>query len=99
MRLAPGVTRRVSAVLCMLPVGLHAAAPAGPFPTWKHLSSASGDLPVPNGGKNQTSLLVCDLDKDGLNDIVVGERSAAPAVTWLRRNKTGWTRHVIDEAK
>ena len=76
-----------------------AAAPNGPFPQWKHLSSATGDLPKPNGGKNQTSLLVFDADRDGRSDIVVAERSAAPAIVWLRREKNGWTRHVIEEGK
>jgi hypothetical protein len=78
---------------------LHAAEPTGPFPTWNHLSSANGDLPLPNGGTNQTSLLVVDLDRDGLNDIVVAERSSAPSLVWLRRNQNGWTRFVIDAAK
>ncbi|MDO8544730.1 MAG: VCBS repeat-containing protein [Opitutaceae bacterium] len=87
-------------VLCAVTSTIaHAAAPAGHFPTWKHLSSANGDLPKPNGGKNQTSLLVLDVDRDGLNDIVVAERSAAPAVVWLRRDRSGWTRHVIDDGK
>lgn len=80
------------------PRGVYAAAPAGPFPMWKHLSSANGDLPAPNGGKNQTSLLVLDVDRDGRNDIVVAERSAAPSIVWLRRDGRGWTRHVIDDA-
>jgi hypothetical protein len=99
MRIVLQFTLRISALLCVMSVALHAAAPSGPFPSWKHLSSASGDLPVTNGGKNQTSLLVCDLDQDGLNDIVVAERSSAPAVVWLRRDKMGWTRHVIDVDK
>jgi hypothetical protein len=86
-----------TSLLCAFNSGeIQAAAPTGPFPTWKHLSSATQDLPKPNGGKNQTSLLVLDIDQDGLNDIVVAERSAGPAVVWLRREKAGWTRHVID---
>jgi hypothetical protein len=81
-------------MLCLSP--FLAAAPTGPFPTWKHLSSASGDLPVPAGGKEQTSLLVFDVDRDGRNDIVIAERSAAPAVVWLRRHADGWTQHTIE---
>lgn len=72
---------------------------AGPFPAWKHLSSAAGDLPAPGIGREQTSLLVLDIDKDGLNDIVVAERSAAPAVVWLRRERNGWVQFVIEDGR
>ena len=87
-------------VICLVSTAivavLHAAAPTGPFPSWKHLSSANGDLPAPNGGRHQTSLLVADLDGDRLNDIVVAERSSGRSVVWLRGGGSGWTRHVID---
>jgi hypothetical protein len=42
---------------------------------------------------------VVDVDRDGLNDIVVAERSSAPSLVWLRRDQNGWTRFLIDEAK
>src|SRR5687768_2828932 len=93
------LTCRVLALSCLWQLAVHAAAPTGPFPTWKHLSSAKEDLPKPNGGKNQTSLLVLDIDRDGANDIVVAERSGAPSVVWLRRERNGWSRHVIDDTK
>jgi hypothetical protein len=67
------------------------------FPTWKHLSTANGDLPLPNGGKEQTALLVGNLDQDGQNDIVVAERSSGPCLVGFRRTAQGWARFVIDE--
>jgi len=56
-----------------------AAAADGPLPTWKHLSSKTGDWSVPNGGKQQTACVVFDIDKDGAADIVIAERTQTPA--------------------
>jgi FG-GAP-like repeat len=63
---------------------------------WVHLTSKDGDLPSPNSGTQQTASLVLDIDKDGVNDFVVTERTAAPAAVWYRRTKSGWTRYVIE---
>jgi len=63
---------------------------------WKHLSTTTGDLPLPNSGKEQTSSLVLDVDKDGVNDFVITERTKAPSVVWYRRDAKGWTRCVVD---
>ncbi len=71
-------------------------AAAGDRPTWVHLSSKTGDLPVPGTSIWQTACLVLDIDKDGLNDIVVGSRREGAALAWYRRGKDGWTRHPID---
>lgn len=65
--------------------------------TWKHLSTTTGDLPIPNSGKEQTASLVCDIDGDGINDFVVTERTEAPSVLWYRRGGSGWTRYVVDD--
>jgi hypothetical protein len=66
-------------------------------PGWKHLSSAAGDLATPNGGGQQTSSAVFDIDRDGVNDFVITERTAAPSVVWYRRNARGWARYVVDD--
>jgi hypothetical protein len=63
---------------------------------WKHLSSADGGLPVPNSGKEQTASLVCDIDKDGVNDFAIAERTQAPALVWYRRSTSGWTRYIVE---
>jgi len=73
-------------------------AQAGPGVVWKHLSSKTGDLRVPNSGTQQTSSIVLDVDRDGVNDFVITERTAAPSVVWYRRGPKGWTRHLVDEA-
>lgn len=62
---------------------------------WAHLTSANGDLPVP-GPVEQTACIVCDVDKDGVDDILIGCRKAAPAITWLRRVADRWERYVIE---
>ncbi|MGH9673577.1 MAG: hypothetical protein ACRD44_10380 [Bryobacteraceae bacterium] len=38
--------------------------PASAQVNWRHLSSRHGDLPVPNGGRQQTASLAADLDLD-----------------------------------
>jgi len=63
---------------------------------WEHLSTKTGDLPVPNNGTEQTSATVLDIDKDGINDFVITERTAAPSVVWYRRGPQGWTRYIIE---
>ncbi len=64
--------------------------------SWKHLSTVKGDLPVPNSGDQQTSSLVLDVDKDGVNDFVITERTKSPSVVWYRRGPDGWTKYVVD---
>ncbi len=71
-------------------------AAAGDRPTWTHLSSKTGDLPAPGTSIWQTACLVLDIDKDGLNDIVIGSRRDGAALAWYRREKDGWTIHPID---
>lgn len=74
------------------------SAGGAPAPTWKYLSSKNGDLEAPfPRGKQQTSSVVFDVDKDGRNDFVLTERTAAPSVVWYRRTPTGWQRHVLDQ--
>ena len=87
----------VLAAALVLDSALLAAAP--PLPVWKHLSSSRGELPVPSNGTQQTAAVVFDIDGDSIPDIVVAERTAAPAITWLRHTKQGWVRYVIDAAQ
>jgi hypothetical protein len=44
---------------------------------WQHLSSQTGDLPVPWTSTEQTSAMIADIDKDGVNDFVLSCRKAA----------------------
>lgn len=67
---------------------------------WTHLSSVSGDLPLPTAtGTQQTSSLVLDVDKDGINDFIITDRSVDDAVVWFRHVKDGWERYVIENRK
>jgi hypothetical protein len=65
-------------------------------PHWKHLSSSTGDLPVPGTSTEQTGVVIADLDKDGTNDFVLSFRQKGPALVWYRRTGTGWDRYVIE---
>jgi hypothetical protein len=63
---------------------------------WKHLSSKAGDLPAPNNGTEETSATVFDIDKDGVSDFVITERTAAPAVVWYHHEGQTWKRFIIE---
>ena len=65
---------------------------------WTHLSTANGDLPLPTESTQQTAALVLDIDRDGVNDFVIGSREGAPSMVWYRRDSQGWTRYLIDDA-
>jgi hypothetical protein len=65
-------------------------------PGWKHLSSKTGDLPVPGKSTQQTAAVVADLDRSGRNGIVLGFRVCGPALVWYRPAGHGWDRLVIE---
>jgi len=75
------------------------AAQNQPTVKWKHLSTAKGDLPTPNAGTQQTASIVCDIDKDGVNDFVIAGRTKAPSIIWYRRAADGWARYVVDNMR
>ncbi|MCI0624537.1 MAG: FG-GAP-like repeat-containing protein [Acidobacteria bacterium] len=90
------VHNRLTAFLTQPPLASPKSDPAAI--QWTHLSSAKGDLPVPHQeSKQQTGLLVSELDKDGIADFVVSYRVAAPALVWFRRSDKGWDRYVIEK--
>jgi hypothetical protein len=67
--------------------------------SWQRKSSSTADMPTPNTGNQQTCCMVLDIDKDGIEDFVVGERTQAPSVVWYKYNGKGWDRFVIDNTK
>src|ERR1041385_7307223 len=64
--------------------------------SWRHLSSVTGDLPVPGTSTEQTGALIVDLDQDGTNDFVLTFRKVAPALVWYRHAAAGWERYVLE---
>jgi len=81
----------IALIACLTACGGRAAEPR-----WRHLSSSTGDLPVPGTSTEQTGALVADLDRDGTNDFVISFRKVAPALVWYRRTPAGWDRYVIE---
>lgn len=70
----------------------------GPTQEWVHKSTKIGDLDPPtSSGNQQTASLVLDINKDGITDFVVTDRSAAPSVVWYESSDAGsWFRHVVE---
>lgn len=63
---------------------------------WQHLSSATGDLPLPGKSTQQTGAVIGDLASDGTNGFVLSFRQQAPALVWYRPAAHGWDRFVIE---
>ena len=63
---------------------------------WKHLSSATGELPAPNRGTEQTSITIGDFAHDGHPGFVLTERTAPDSVVLYRRAGSEWKRTVIE---
>jgi hypothetical protein len=59
---------------------------------WKRVT-----LPGPNNGNQQTACIVVDLDKDGIQDFVVTERTKTPSVVWYKYNGGTWDMQVIED--
>ena len=65
---------------------------------WTQLSSRKGEISSPGVSSEQTASLILDVDKDGLNDFVIGMRQQGPSLVWYRRGPVGWTKYVIDSS-
>ncbi|MCB0046993.1 MAG: VCBS repeat-containing protein [Caldilineaceae bacterium] len=64
---------------------------------WRHLVDGSETLPTPPGSTDQTASLVLDVDRDGVNDFIIGaRREPGPAVVWYRRTARDWQIYIIE---
>ncbi len=66
---------------------------------WEHLSTAQYELPRTNGSTEQTASLVTDINGDGINDILITDRTIAPSVIAMIYTKASWERYIIDDTK
>ena len=64
--------------------------------TWNHLSSKNGDIPDPGIATQQTASLIVDVDRDGLNDFIIGSRDQGPSLVWFKRDSAGWNKYLIE---
>ena len=63
---------------------------------WEHLSTVNNDLELPFPGNQQTSSLVIDVDRNGLNEFFITERTSAPSVVMYKLENNEWERYIID---
>lgn len=84
-------------VTAFLEESTHAGASSAYVLEWTHLSSENGDLPAPSTATQQTASLILDVDRDDVEDFVIGGRKAGPALVWYRRDADGWTKYLIDD--
>jgi hypothetical protein len=66
---------------------------------WKRLSTTTSDMPAPNDGDQQTCCIVVDIDNDGADDFVVGERTRTPSVVWYKCHGEGFEKYIIDDTR
>lgn len=83
--------------LVFLMLGLFSCAPqAKKAITWRHLSSVNGDIAVPNQNDQQTATALFDVNKDGINDFLITERTGTPSVVCYLKAENGWDRYVVE---
>jgi hypothetical protein len=78
--------------------GASAAIQGGPV-CWKHLSTVTGDIPLPAAGSGelgQAISQVFDIDRDGINDFVIAVWHSSETLAWYRRGPSGWTKYLIE---
>jgi hypothetical protein len=65
-------------------------------PRWRHLSTVTGDLPLPGPSTQQTACQIADLDRSGRSGFVLGFRYCGPALVWYRPTAEGFERYVVE---
>lgn len=64
---------------------------------FSHLSSKNRDIPSPGTSTEQTASLILDVDRDDINDFIIGSRNAGSSIVWFKRNSKGWTKYLIEK--
>jgi hypothetical protein len=64
---------------------------------WNHLSSKNEQIPTPGPSTQQTASLVLDIDRDGINDFIIGSRQKGPSIFWYRRVAEGWKKYLVED--
>ena len=85
--------------LVVLFANLVLAQPKIPKIEWLHIDSNKAGIESPNGAEQQTSDVVFDIDKDGINDFIITERTEAPSVVWYKKNGEKWDKFIIDDSR
>jgi hypothetical protein len=89
---------RVFATVSVVAIALLCRATAHAQPqlvNWRHLSSATGELPVPPVNDGQSGMRVVDLDGDGQTDYLI-TLWKAQGIVWYRQTGGTFERYVIE---
>ena len=63
---------------------------------WEHISTSNNKLEIPFTGEQQTASMVIDIDKDGIPEIFVTERTQTPSVVMYKYKGKQWERYIIE---
>lgn len=87
---------RLLSILFGLVVGSLGVANAGDRVIFEVASSVTGELPGLSPGSQQTTCVLGDFSGNGVQEIVVTNRSTAPSVLLYIRSGNAWDRYVIE---
>ena len=76
-------------VLCLLATGSAGTETAASEIQWEHLSTRSGQIDFADVGQ-QAASLVLDIDRDGIDDFVIGGWSDETSMVWFRKQGGRW---------
>lgn len=84
-----------------LPAPIHSFAPTNTPVleaqlTWTHLSTETGDLPLPSSSQRQAATLILDIDQDGLNDFVIASQRDVGAAVIVVSTSCQWLASFFD---
>jgi hypothetical protein len=90
----------LSITFCLLSLLSEAQVSSSTKYRWTRLSSAYGEIDLPNKGKFQTDCLIADFNKDGKDEFVIAEKTESPSVVmYVHVEGRTWEKYTIEKRK